>query len=146
MFFMVPSVEYLGHHISSEGICPTEDIKRTIMEAPVPQNVSQLRSFLGLINFYGKFLQNLADTLAPLYKLLQKQEEWQWGPSQENAFKKAKAQLNSPCLLAHFDPGKRLILSCNAYPFQGRREPARAPGQNIIWGPLEQPQTFNKIK
>ena len=64
--FMVPSVEYLGHHISSEGIHPTEDKKRVIMEAPVPQNVSQLRSFLELFNFYGKFLQNLADTLVPL--------------------------------------------------------------------------------
>ena len=87
------------------------------MEAPAPQNVSQLRSFLGLINSYGKFLRNLADTLAPLYKLLQKKEKWQWGPSQERAFKEAKAQLTSPCLLAHFDPGEKLILSCDASPY-----------------------------
>ena len=115
--FMVPSVEYLGHHISAEGIRPTEDKKKAILEAPAPQNVSQLRSFLGLINFYGKFLRNLADTLAPLYKLLQKKEKWQWGPSQERAFKEAKAQLTSPCLLAHFDPGEKLILSCDASPY-----------------------------
>ena len=84
--FMVPSVEYLGHHISAEGIRPTEDKQKA-------RNVSQLRSFLGLINFYGKFLRNLADTMAPLYKLLRKQEKWQWGPLQERAFKEAKAQL-----------------------------------------------------
>ena len=60
---------------------------------------------------------NLADTLAPLYKLLQKKEKWQWGPAQERAFKEAKAQLTSPCLLAHFDPGEKLILSCDASPY-----------------------------
>ena len=91
--FMVPSVEYLGHHISAEGIRPTEDKQKAILEAPAPRNVYQLRSFLGLINFYGKFLRNLADTMAPLYKLLRKQEKWQWGPLQERAFKEAKAQL-----------------------------------------------------
>eukprot|EP00731_Ephydatia_muelleri_P020722 Em0013g449a len=95
-----------------------EDIKRAIMEVSVPQNVSQLRSFLhGLINFYGKFLQKKADNLALLHNLLWKQEKWQWGPSQEKAFNKAKAQLTSPCLLAHSDPAKRLILSCDASPF-----------------------------
>ena len=107
--FMVPSVEYLGHHISAEGIRPTEDKKKAILEAPAPQNVYQLRSFLGLINFYGKFLRNLADTLAPLCKLLWKKEKWQWGPSQVRAFKEGKAQLTSPCLLAHFDPGEKLM-------------------------------------
>ena len=56
-----------------------------------------------------KFLQNLADTLAPLYKLLQKQEKWKWGPLQEMAFKEAKAQLTSPCLLVHFVPDKNLF-------------------------------------
>ena len=106
---MVPSVEYLGYHISAEGMWPTEDKKRAILEAPVPQNVSQLRSFLGLIHFYEKFLRNLADTLAPLYKLLRKQEKWLCGPLQGMAFKEAKAQLSSPCLLAHFDPEKKLI-------------------------------------
>ena len=43
--FMVPSVEYLGHHISAEGIRPTEDKKKAILEAPAPQNVSQLIYF-----------------------------------------------------------------------------------------------------
>ena len=104
-------------YISAEGTRPTEDIKRAILGAPVPQNVTQLRSFLGLINFYGKFLRNLADTLAPLYKLLQKQENKQWGPSQEMAFKEAKAQLISPCLLAHFDPVETSIMSSDASPY-----------------------------
>ena len=64
--FMLPSIQYLGHHISTEGISPAEDKKRAVLDAPVPQ----LRSFLGLVNYYGKFLHKLADTLAPLHQLL----------------------------------------------------------------------------
>ena len=54
--FMAHSVEYLGHRISKEGITPTEDKVRAITEAPEPSNVSELRAFLGLINYYSKFL------------------------------------------------------------------------------------------
>ena len=87
------------------------------MDAPVPQNVSQLRSFLGLVNYYGKFLHKLADTLAPLHQLQRKHEPWYWGQQQERAFAKAKSQLTSTCVLTHFDPDKRLVLSCDASPY-----------------------------
>ena len=115
--FMLPSIQYLGHHISAEGICPAEDKKRAVLDAPVPQNVSQLRSFLGLVNYYGKFLHKLADTLAPLHQLLRKHEPWYWGQQQERAFAKAKSQLTSTCVLTHYDPDKRLVLSCDASPY-----------------------------
>ena len=115
--FMLPSIQYLGHHISAEGIRPADDKKRAVLDAPVPQNVPQLRSFLGLVNFYGKFLYNLADTLAPLHQLLRKNERWHWGQQQGKAFEKAKSQLTSPCVLTHFDPDKRLVLSCDASPY-----------------------------
>ena len=70
--FMLESVIYLGHKISQKGLQPTEEKVRAITEASPPTNVSQLRSFLGLINYYGKFFPNLANMLAPLYSLLQK--------------------------------------------------------------------------
>ena len=65
--FMMDQLEYLGHLISGNGIQPTEDKKQAILEAPTPQNLQQLRSFLGLLNYYGKFLPNLASILSPLY-------------------------------------------------------------------------------
>ena len=105
--FMLPSIQYLGHHISAEGISPAEDKKRAVLDAPVPQNIPQLRSFLGLVNYYGKFLHKLADTLAPLHQLLRKHEPWHWGQQQERAFAKAKSQLMSTCILTHFNPDKR---------------------------------------
>ena len=67
--FMLSSVEYLGHRISAEGIQPTQEKVRAIAEAPAHNNVSQLRSFLGVVNYNAK-------ALAPLYRLLQKKAKW----------------------------------------------------------------------
>ena len=54
--FMLPNVEYLGHNISATGLQPTKEKTRAIAEAPAPQDVTQLRAFLGLVNYSGKFL------------------------------------------------------------------------------------------
>ena len=115
--FMMPSVEYLGHQISAQGLQPTEDKVHAIKAAPVPTDATQLRSFVGLVNFYGKFLPNLSSVLAPLYALLQKGSKWKWGAQQEKAFAAVKSQLTSDCLLVHFDPQKSLTLACDASPY-----------------------------
>ena len=110
-------MEYLGHKISGEGVQPTDEKVRAIKEAPTPQNVSQLRSFLGLINYYAKFLPDLSSVLAPLYKLLQKSARWTWGPSQQRAFAESKSQLSTSRLLVHYDLDKPAVLSCDASPY-----------------------------
>ena len=56
---MLDKVEYLGHTISADGLKPSESKTRAIVDAPQPQNVSQLRSFLGMVNYYGKFLPKI---------------------------------------------------------------------------------------
>ena len=76
-----------------------------------------LRSFLGLVNYYGKFLPNLASVASPLYNLLQKNAPWVWGSTQKRAFREVKRLLQSSDLLAHFDPEKELILACDASPY-----------------------------
>ena len=115
--FMMSSVEYLGFHISGEGIRPTHEKRQAILSAPAPCDVTQLKSFIGLVNYYSKFLPCLADTLAPLYKLLAKHQPWHWGKEQADAFQKAKSQLSSDVLLVHFDPGRKLAISCDASPY-----------------------------
>ena len=115
--FMLPFVNYLGHTISSEGLQPTKEKVRAITDAPTPTNVAQLRSFLGLVNYYGKFLPQLATTLAPLYSLLRKTNKWQWTDKQQQAFKAAKDQLSSSKLLVHYNPDRELLLSCDASPY-----------------------------
>ena len=73
--FMLPSVEYLGHRISKDGLQPMDRKIRALRDAPVPRNVSQLKSFLGMLNYYNKFLPKQSHNLAPLHKLLQKNTE-----------------------------------------------------------------------
>ena len=71
--FMLSSIDYLRHRISADGLQPTTEKVRAISEAPAPLNVTQLRSFLGVVNYYSMFLPNLSTMLAPFYKLLRKQ-------------------------------------------------------------------------
>ena len=61
--FMILEVEYLGHSISAEGVHPIKEKVHAVMQVPQPQNVSQLRSFLDMVNYYAKFLPNLATLL-----------------------------------------------------------------------------------
>jgi len=84
------------------------------VNAPAPSKVSELKLFLGLVNYYGKFLPNLASVLAPLYKLLQRSQLWTWNSEQQAAFKKVNKMLTAPNLLEHFDDSKQLILACDA--------------------------------
>ena len=66
----LPQVEYLGHIIQEEGLRPLSSKIKAITNASEPSSLSGLKSFLGLVNYYAKFLPNSATTLGPLYKLL----------------------------------------------------------------------------
>ena len=63
--FMAKSVEYLGHKIDKDGISALPNKVDAIVNAPHPTNVQELRSFLGLLNYYGKFIRNLASSSQP---------------------------------------------------------------------------------
>ena len=71
---------------------------------------------LGMVNYYSKFMGNLSNTLSPLYKLLQKNVPRHWGEDENAAFKAAKDALSSDTLLIHYDPEKKLILTCDSSP------------------------------
>ncbi|KAL5491764.1 hypothetical protein EMCRGX_G017118 [Ephydatia muelleri] len=81
-----------------------------IKEAPAPKDEQQLRSFLGLLNYYGKFLPNLSTKLAPLHSLLEKGKGWQWTKVHRNAFDSAKELLTSSKVLT-LDSKKEVILA-----------------------------------
>ena len=115
--FLLPSVAYLGHVISQEGLHTEESKVRAIVDAPEPTNVGELRSFLGMVNYYGKFLPDLATTLAPLYHLLRKSCRWRWSTEQKLSFNQVKDLLRSGRVLTHFDDRLPLVLECDASPY-----------------------------
>jgi len=110
---MEPQVTYLGHKVSKEGIQPLDDKVEVIINAPAPKNVSELKSYLSMMNYYQKFLPNLSSMLAPLDELLRKETRWHWGKEQMQAFQKSKEFLKSSRLLVHFDSQKELTLACD---------------------------------
>ena len=74
--FLSPEVEYLGHKIDATGIHTIPDRVEAIKKAKTPENVKELRQFLGVVNYYGRFLKQLSTTLAPLNNLLRANIDW----------------------------------------------------------------------
>ena len=106
--------EYLGHRIDASGVHTTTEKVDAILKAPVPQNTQQLRSFLGLLHYYGKFLQGLSSLLHPLNWLLKSNAQWKWSADCQKAFEQAKNQLALAPVLAHYDVMQKLKLAVDA--------------------------------
>ena len=115
--FFAPEVVYLGHRIDAAGLHPTLEKVQAVRDAPVPRNVSELKSYLGLLNYYGRFMPNLSSVLGPLHCLLRKNVRWSWKPEHEESFRASKQSLMSARVLVHYDPNKELVLSCDASPY-----------------------------
>ena len=113
-FFLQACVEYLGHCIDGDGLHTSDKKVKAVQQAPRPTNPQQLRSFLGLVQYYRKFVPSLATLLSPLYSLLQKDVKWCWTKECERAFKEAKETLSSATVLAHYDPRLPLRLAADA--------------------------------
>ena len=112
--FLAPSVVYLGYKVDAQGIHPVAEKVKAIQEAPRPRNVSELKSYLGLLTYYSRFLPNLSNTLAPLYQLLKHSVHWEWTAQREKAFTESKKLLLTSQLLVHFDPTLKIRLACDA--------------------------------
>ena len=112
--FMQPTLECLGYHIDETGVHPIQSKVKAVQDAPAPTNVSELKAYLGLLNFNGKFLPNLSTELEPSYQLLRKNQRWKWNTEQIRAFERSKTLLQSASVL-HYGPMKKLItVSCDA--------------------------------
>ena len=112
--FLKDSVQFLGHKIDSSGIHADPGKRKAIAKAPRPKNQQQLKSFLGLLQYYGKFLSNLSSLLHPLNNLLKSNSKWSWSKDCELAFKAAKERLMAAPVLAHYDPKLPLRLAGDA--------------------------------
>ena len=103
--FGVTKLQFLGHQVDKEGIKPLEEKVTAIQNFPHPNTRKQLREFLGLVNFYHRFVQNCAKILQPLNKLLSTTKDdkvqLQWDDDATAAFSAIKEALASATLLFH---------------------------------------------
>ena len=102
--FGVPSLEFLGHQVSKNGSGPTQAKVEVIQNFPQPPTIKGLQEFLGMINFYHRFLPNIASILSPLYGALKSskpQQEISWSHQMKQAFVAAKCALVNATMLAH---------------------------------------------
>lgn len=108
------SIQYLGHIVDSKGIQPDPSKVESIRNMPRPNTVSELRSFLGAINYYGKFINSMRDIRHPLDNLLKNEAKWEWTNECEAAFQKFKKLLQSDLLLTHYDSKLPIYVAADA--------------------------------
>uniref|UniRef100_A0A0N5B7Y8 RNA-directed DNA polymerase n=1 Tax=Strongyloides papillosus TaxID=174720 RepID=A0A0N5B7Y8_STREA len=101
--FLSRSLKFLGHRVSTNGLEIDSTSIEAISKISVPQNVRQLRSFIGCIGFFQSFVIGYATLLQPLYKLLHKNTPFVFGDEQVKAFNEAKNRLSHAPSLGHFD-------------------------------------------
>lgn len=111
--FMKNRIEVLGYVIDKHGLHKAKSKVIAMYEAPQPKDAKQLSSFLGLINFYARFLENRSDKLKPLFDCARK-DKFEWTKECDEAFWWVKNEMISPKVLAHYDPEQQLILACDA--------------------------------
>ncbi|XP_029171893.1 uncharacterized protein K02A2.6-like [Nylanderia fulva] len=116
--FLKEGIHYCGYYIDKNGIHKEKRKMEAIEKMPRPKNITELRAFLGLINYYGRFIQNLSGILTPLHTLLQKEGgkavSFRWTQECEAAFLAAKREFTSNKVLAHYNPKHPLIVACDA--------------------------------
>ncbi|BHF62307.1 hypothetical protein SprV_0200528900 [Sparganum proliferum] len=115
--FGVSSLDFLGHHVDQHGITPLLEKVQSILSFPVPKTLTQLRRFIGLLNYYRRFIPHCAATIAPLTDLLNsKAKPIELPPAAQSAFETAKKALADATLLHHLssDPHAQLILTTDA--------------------------------
>ena len=115
--FLKPSIEYLGYRVDATGLHTTQSKVEAVRKAPPPQNVQDLRSFLGLVHYYGKFLPNMSMLHQPFNRLLKEEHQWVWSLECTKAFQAAKDLLSSAPVLAHYDPSlpMKMVGDASAY-------------------------------
>jgi hypothetical protein len=87
---------------------------KAIVDMAEPKNVGQLRSFLGMVSYYGSFLPEMQNLRGPLDELTKKGIDWKWTEKQTKAFQKLKEVLGSELNLTNFDPSLPIVVSADA--------------------------------
>ena len=93
--FGMRRIIFMGHVLSNRGIEPTEGRIKSMKNARQPMNATEVKSFLGLVNFSARYIPNLATLTEPLRRLVRKNMHFAWGKEQQESFEKLKECLTN---------------------------------------------------
>ena len=113
-FFARDSLEYLGFLITREGIMPLPEKVQAIKDIAVPNHKRQVRSFIGIINYYRDMWKRRSDTLTPLTQMTSKQANWKWTEEHQKAFEHMKKSISRETLLVYPDFNKPFEIHTDA--------------------------------
>lgn len=112
--FGLSKVKFLGHVVSGEGIQPDGDKVKLVKGWPVPTSVKDLRQFVGLAQYFRKFVQGFSTMIAPLTRLFKKDAVFSWSKQCQEAFDQIKEALTSPPCLKLPDDSTPFTVICDA--------------------------------
>ncbi|KAJ8362815.1 hypothetical protein SKAU_G00116460 [Synaphobranchus kaupii] len=112
--FNQTSLRFLGHSVSAQGILPDKDHIEAVLNAPAPADAAALRSFLGLVSWYSKFLPNYATVVEPMRACIRQDTDYIWTDEAQTSFTKVKELLVGSPALALFDPALPTVISTDA--------------------------------
>jgi hypothetical protein len=115
--FECTEVEYLGMLIQENHVSMDPAKVQAVTDWPIPRNLKEVRGFLGFANFYRRFIEGFARIARPLNDLTKKDAPWNWGPSQQEAFAKLKAQFTSSPVLVMWQPDFKTRMKVDASAF-----------------------------
>ncbi|CAG2190886.1 unnamed protein product [Mytilus edulis] len=115
--FATRTIKYLGHVISKDGIRVNPENTDKVKDFSRPTTAKQVKSFLGMANYYRKFVKDYAHIAAPLTKLLKKDQRFKWTPECDIAFENLKDRLTSAPILSFPHLDKPFILATDSSEF-----------------------------
>ncbi len=112
--FLRREVEFLGHIITPNGLKTSQHHISAITHLPVPQNVSEIRHFMGLTSYYRRFVKNFAAIAQPLHALTRKGTGYVWTEECQHAFEELRSRLTRAPILAYPSFEREFILETDA--------------------------------
>ena len=112
--FAQEKIDYLGHVVSGEGVSPNKQNVQAILQFPEPTTIKQLQSFLGLANYYRRFIRAFADKAHHLTRLTRKDVKWEWGDRERQAFTLLKDCLATKPVLGYPDFARKFFIQTDA--------------------------------
>lgn len=108
------NVPFVGHILTPEGVKADEEKIAAVQRASAPKNIKQLRSFLGLCNYYARFCHGYAHVIAPLRFLLKKGVSWKWTPAHQASFENVKKKFLETVMIQYPDFTKPMFLQTDS--------------------------------